>query len=613
MNGSRIFGYLTKNKTGLEKLSDSISNNAINQGLNKNFEIIEETKLFLSFTLAQPLNHEDILAKKKIYVLLDGNITNKQSLKEEFNLKGTTDKEIIAELYAANMAVENLLLGSYTVIIYDKVNESTSIFRDALGTKPLYLAISKSFFAFSSEIKYLKNIKNLKLTPNKDKIIQYLCQYNDDPSRTFYNEIISAKPGHIYKYQNGTLKQKEYNHYKDYFFKGDTFEDAKQELLDALTAAVKKSLENSCNEAVLLSGGLDSCVVYKTTEKIKKENVTSISKNFYDRNGNFLDCDESYYQRIIHENSPKHIEISFKNQSPYQHVDIWLSRFDQPFEFANAYLMEETYKVANSKNIDCLIDGVDGDLVISHGWERFKELFTLQSMVTFNDEMNKFLNKHDYNNYTKASLRKMFISPLLRNNPILSPLYKIKDLFFQKNNTFNNRIIKRNILEKANFIETYDFNRNYLPHSEKIKNPLIQVSFVNNNILFFKYGIEKKSPFFDKKIVDLCVSLPSEMKLKNGESRYILREAFSEIIPREIKERFTKSNLTENFLDKITERDIKNIEHEIENPHEFIKDIIDLDILESEFTNFINKKKSERGNMNIWNYYLTNKWLNNFF
>lgn len=614
MSGSRVFGYSGKNKTKLKKLSDAVLNEAEKQGLYQHCNLIREEKLFLSFKLHKNIHEMYLAPDTNIYVLIDGSITNKHILKAEFDLKGVTDEEIITELYLENnLSIAKFLLGSYTIIIYDKENNSIVIFRDRLGTKPLYIALTNSFFSFSSEIKYLKNIDNFTLTPNMEKIIQYLCQYNEDPSKTFYNEIFSAKPGYIYKYQNNELECKKYEHYKDYGFKGKTLNEAKKELLDAFTASVKLSMKHSFNQAILLSGGLDSCVVYKTAEKVKRERVASISKNFYDQDGNFLDCDESYYQKIIHENSPKHIEIKFKKQSPYENIDAWLSRFDQPFDFANAYLMEEVYKTAKSKNIDCLIDGVDGDLVVSHGWERFKELFTLPTIYTFFNEMNKFLKKHNYNNYSRASLQRMFISPLLRGNPILSPFYKLKDFLFKTSSTYANRIIKKNILEKINFIETYDFNRNYLPHREKLKNPLIEVSFINNNILFFNYGVEKRSPFFDKEIVDLCISFPSEMKLKNGESRYILRETFAEMIPKEIKERFTKANLTQNFLDKITDEDMKNIEYEINNPNKLLIDILDFSILKSEFINFKHKKNSERGNMNIWNYYLTNKWLNNFF
>ena len=129
----------------------------------------------------------------------------------------------------------------------------------------------------------------------------------------------------------------------------------------------------------------------------------------------------------------------------------------------------------------------------------------------------------------------MFLRPLVKENFLKSALENLKIYLKRKNiNKDQQRklIVKREFLKKINLHEPYDFKRNYQAHNEKIKNKFLECAFINIDILFFKFDILQVSPFFDKRFVDFCVSLPSKMKLNHGESRYILRESFKHSIPR---------------------------------------------------------------------------------
>ena len=73
-----------------------------------------------------------------------------------------------------------------------------------------------------------------------------------------------------------------------------------------------------------------------------------------------------------------------------------------------------------------------------------------------------------------------------------------------------------------NMKETYDFIRIFLvTHDKKLSKPLIEQGFINPNILLHEHGITQLSPFFDKRVTDLCLSFPSNFKLRHGSSRYI--------------------------------------------------------------------------------------------
>ncbi|MGI6483992.1 MAG: asparagine synthase-related protein [Methanobacterium sp.] len=57
------------------------------------------------------------------------------------------------------------------------------------------------------------------------------------------------------------------------------------------------------------------------------------------------------------------------------------------------------------------------------------------------------------------------------------------------------------------------------------------------------FNVEDRYPFLDKRLVEFCYAIPTEMKFKFGWSRYILRIAMTGILPIENQWRVSKANL----------------------------------------------------------------------
>ena len=609
MSHSRIFGFIPNSDSNIEHINDCISNLFAKSGLSINRKSCDKNFLFIE--ASRNSMHKSV-KETRFVVLIDGYITNFEEIKSKYNLSCHTPHELISELLEhGERNIERLFLGNFALSVFDKDTSKLLFFRDHIGFRPIYFSEINGGLAFSSEIKYLKEIDGIDLEVNKKRIVHYLCQYKNDNSDTFYKNIYSAKPSFKYEYLNHKLNYYRYEHHQLYSSKAKNFDEAKEELMKALKKSVldhKKYTKGK--EAVLLSGGLDSSCIYKIFEdELSYQDINSISKNFYGEDGNLLDCDESDFQNLIHKGSSKHTSAKLKKQSPFDQIDKFLERFDEPFNLANAYLFDEMYKSAKRQKIDILYDGIDGDTVVSHGWERFNELFQPHKFPIFFYELIRFSQQHDYSNQTKQSLFKLFLLPLVINSSIFKPLKAIKNTIFPKKSNKGKQIVKERIFKQYKIVENYSFHRNYRPHKEKLDNPLIDVGFTNLNILFFDYGILQVSPFFDKRVVDLCVSFPSSYKLRHGKSRYILREAFRDYLPMQILNRFKKANLTENFMKKINKTDIQKIGEEISAIHPFLEEIIDKDQLLKNFAKFSAKTRDDKINMTIWGFYLTNKWL----
>jgi asparagine synthase (glutamine-hydrolysing) len=74
------------------------------------------------------------------------------------------------------------------------------------------------------------------------------------------------------------------------------------------------------------------------------------------------------------------------------------------------------------------------------------------------------------------------------------------------------------------------------------------------------FGIEARYPFFDQRLIELCLSLPPEQKLSQGWCRSILRRAMAGLLPEAIRWRRSKANLSSNFYLRLLDQDRELVE-----------------------------------------------------
>ena len=539
--------------------------------------------------------------------LYDGFINNEKNFLNVIN--SIEDLEYFPQKQSIKLEDHiNEISGEYALVNYNKAFNTLCISRDVFGTRPLYIFNKDDEIIFSSEIKFITKILNKELMINEEKMISFLTQFRKNTTDTFFKDIESYEPGLITIYH----KKSEKIYKKSLAFKKfeGSFEEAKEKLKKVLAKSVQETIDRPNKTAILVSGGIDSASVLKNVNKKSRKEIKTFSMNFFDNDGKTISCDETEFQnKLVKEYAHKSIE--FYDQSPFEQVDYWLERYDQPFLLPNAYLYEKAYETLKKEDIHFIADGNGGDSVFSHGWERFSELFDSFQLFKYFSEIKKFSKLHNYDEYTKSNLTRKFTAGLLRRNYYLDIIMKfINKILNRKNN--RKLIIKTKFLKGINFKDIYNFSGNFKPHEDKIFNPIAESAFSALDILFFNYGIEQRSPLFNNELVKLMVSFPSEYKLKDGKARYILREAMTSIIPEEILNRYSKSNLSENFKKGINNKDLKNIAEEIDTPHEILEKYIDKEILDFDFTKFSNSR-SGATSMNIWNYYLVNRWLKKNF
>jgi asparagine synthase (glutamine-hydrolysing) len=105
------------------------------------------------------------------------------------------------------------------------------------------------------------------------------------------------------------------------------------------------------------------------------------------------------------------------------------------------------------------------------------------------------------------------------------------------------------------------------------------------------FGIELRFPFWDKRLVEFCLALPPEQKIRRGWTRYILRNAMDGILPPEIQWRGGKSNLGPGLEHGLLTYDRDRLEKILSQDVPRLKDYLDLDVVSKAYQRFLSEER----------------------
>ena len=99
-------------------------------------------------------------------------------------------------------------------------------------------------------------------------------------------------------------------------------------------------------------------------------------------------------------------------------------------------------------------------------------------------------------------------------------------------------------------------------------------------------NVEPRYPFLDRRLMEFCLALPFEQKLRDGWTRAIFRFAMEGILPREVQWRVGKGNLSTNVrLALLKERDV--LDRVILDDPAVIEDYIDIPALRGAYSRYL--------------------------
>lgn len=501
-----------------------------------------------------------------LVITADARIDNREDLAPKL---GIEDKEYVSDSYFILKSYEKWgekcpeeLLGDFAFAIWDKNKEILFCARDHMGVKPFYYYLSDDFFVFATEIKAILSIDNIPCQLNEKRLALFLLVKDfHERNLTFYNNIISLSAANYLEIRKNKIYLNQYwelNPKSQILFESD--EDYVREFLKLFKESVKCRIRSNKPLGVMLSGGLDSSSVTCTARKILNKNGHNTLHSFSYIFDDFPESDERYYiKKVLDIGGIKPHYILCDEINPLKNIEKILEYQDQPTSSFQIAMVHESRKKIEKIGINILLTGEGGDQIVSHGEKYLEEL-----LLTF--QWKKLINNVNYvASIKKTNKYKIFFSTFLAtikyyllkfswlnicSNSDLTHLLrkKLVKSFF----SYNNDSLNRCALIKPK--EYHYYNISMISHQKSFE-------IMDQGSAFFL--IEMRHPFYDKRLIEFCFAIPTEMKIKYGFDRYLLRLAMEKTLPNEIQWRTKKANIAfaslKNFLSN------KNILKEIFN------------------------------------------------
>ncbi|KQZ00169.1 asparagine synthase [Pseudolabrys sp. Root1462] len=290
----------------------------------------------LTPTGAQPM----VSADSRWVICYNGEVYNRDEVARcpelaGFAFRGTSDTEVILES-VARRGIERTLTdinGMFAIALWDRQTRTLHLIRDRLGIKPIYFSSDERGIAFASELKALR-AGGVRLETDPQSVGSFLrFAYVPAPYSIFRN-VTKVMPGEIVSIAaDGKVARRIYWSLGDIAAAGiaDPFRgsdgEAEAELHNLLADAVAGQMMSDVPLGAFLSGGIDSSTVVALMVAAKRGPVRTFSIGFSD-----LGFDESQHARAVAEHlKTDHRDLMVTGEDALNVVPQLAEMYDEPF------------------------------------------------------------------------------------------------------------------------------------------------------------------------------------------------------------------------------------------------------------------------------------------
>lgn len=529
-------------------------------------------------------------------IIFNGEIYNLQklrdTLKKKIKFDTLSDTEVIFkfyQLYGVNCV--KYFEGMWAFAIYDERKKIIFISRDRLGEKPLYYFLKNRKFIFGSETKFVRALNQNFDGVNNQKIYSYLrygYKFIERDNESFFKNIHKLPSGtnliinsnfnvRFINYWQPNLKEKKIDELK---------------VVEKIKSNFKSNFKDVCSTdlkvGLSLSGGIDSNILLSNFKKSVGENICTYS---------IIDKESRYNEQDIIDESAKKLNI--KNKKIYldknkNHLDKLKNLTiyqDKPISTITSLLQSYIYKKMSNDGIKVCITGNGADELFAGYYHHF--ILFYQSLKK--REEKKFF----YDEWTK------FIKPLIRNKE-----YK---------NLNNKKLITHfSLLGEEYFKNKFEINNEIIFKKNLLRNKMLNELFfqttplalIDDDLNSMFYSIENRSPFLNKKLVELSFKTPVNLMMKGAYNKYLLRSSGENLIPKQIISNREKKGFNASFFSLFSFNDKNFKEWFFSNSKIF--DIINRNKFLNDFDKNYKAGLLDKNEQALFNFCSTKIFLENF-
>jgi asparagine synthase (glutamine-hydrolysing) len=498
----------------------------------------------------QPATSED----GQISVILNGEIYNYRELRADLEQRGhrfrsASDTEVLPHLYEEHgSGMVQHLNGMFAFALWDERRRRLFIARDRFGEKPLYWGVFDNTLLFASEAKVLLAHPAVRPSLNLDALRQYLSFDYVPAPLSIYEGIHKLTAAHTLTVEGGRVEVQPYwcLSYKKQT-PAPTEDEAAARLRELLEDSVRMRLVSDVPLGVLLSGGVDSSTVAAMAVRSSSEPVKTFSISFAESS-----FDESSYARAVAkflgtDHHEERLSVALAANLVGE-IGSWM---DEPFSdpsLVPTYLLSRFTR----KHVTVALGGDGGDelfagypMYLGHNLARKYERvprFLRRALVeplvsllpvktknlSFDYKARRFVAGMKYDEVTRHHVWFGSFTPEEQAS-LLTEEAKARsegDIYREARRLLAENCDATNSVERMQSLDA----RLYL--AEDILTKVDRASMA--------VSLEVRAPFLDPRVAEYAASLPLSYKLRGRTSKYILKRAVADLLPKFVTKRGKK-------------------------------------------------------------------------
>ena len=493
---------------------------------------------------------QPVLLAERFVLLFDGRIDNRSELAgmlgiSASELRSLPDSAIVLRLFDrwGELSFERIL-GVFAVIIMDLRTGEVICARDQMGLRVLHYHRSASHFAVATAPDPLFALSWVPRVLNEDKLADTLVSRGLNGETTYYKGISRVLPGCTIRVGRTKFSKNRFWNPENIadvrFTSDDEYLEAFKERLDQAVSANLRSCRVAC---ATITGGLDSSSIAVVAADIlgakgqKLSTYTAVPEDGFskqDLRGIYFD-ERPYVSELARANPNLVPHFMPPSKRPILHqIKQQIRIGGAPWGILNGLWVMDICQAAQSAGHDVMLGGDMGNITISyHGRGLFPELLRTGRWLRLFQEMKA--SGYQWRKLLRIWVVAPFIPP---------PIYRKYKQWrrggeapWRGYSPIHPEFAARSgVLERA-AREHFPFDA---PPMRKAKLGRIADlhSFCETADWFAtlraSFGIDMRSPAFDRRLVEFCVGIPEDQYLHKGTDRWLIRRAMKNRLPNEV-------------------------------------------------------------------------------
>ena len=519
-------------------------------------------------------------------IVFNGEIYNfpelrKELVKEGFEFNNDTDTEVILNLYLRDgIALFKKLNGIFGFAIYDTRNQQILLARDHLGVKPLYYSQTSKGFLFASKLKCLLKESSASRELNPLAIHNHLRYLWSPSPDTMLTSIKKLLPGSACVIKAGKI-QKQWRYYDlpyDQPIKSYSVHEAVSLLQAKFKQAVERQLISDVPVGAFLSGGLDSSAIVAMVKEIDPaRKLPCFTMRFADQFGQSEGTVEDWpYAEKVAKYLNVPLQVIDVRADMIDQLPMMIEHLDEPQADPAALNTFFIAKLARDQGMKVLLSGAGGDDIFS-GYRRHYALMQERYWAWLPKGARRqvaLLTQKLSENKLRRFKKAFAYADVDRTQRIASYFYWLQPAI--QNGLYSDELRKQLVSAEQNDVLMHTLRQ--LPQEMPDLNKMLYLEtkyfLADHNLNYtdkmsMAASVETRVPFLDLDLVEYATSLPTAFKQNGKVSKWILKKAMENYLPKEIIYRkktgfgvplrfWLKNNLREMAADLLSESSINH-------------------------------------------------------